>query len=133
MAGLIFPTASAVIALNEEVLGRPGALTDEGKLEGALYRARMVEHYQGGDVGLHAAYVIAGVALAHAFADGNKRTALYAANLFLVRNGWQFPQGYDYLPLARLIERYVEVDEALREGLLMDLATSILDGIVVKP
>ncbi len=133
MAGLIFPTASAVIALNEEVLGRPGALIDEGKLEGVLYRARMVEHYQRGDVGLYAAYVIAGVALAHAFADGNKRTALYAANLFLVRNGWQFLQGYDYLPLARLIERYVEGDEALREGLLMDLATVILDGIVVRP
>lgn len=129
MDSVVFLSTSTVVALNEEVLGRPGGLIDEGKLAGGLQRVQMVHRYEGGDLPTLAAYVIAGVTLAHGFADGNKRTALYAATLFLVRNGRPFAGDFDYLQLAERIERFVAEPDS-REAALNELAQFIRGSLV---
>lgn len=67
--------------------GAPG-LRDHGLLESALARPLNRYHYEGVDdvCDLAATYLVA-IASNHPFADGNKRTALLAAALFLRRNG----------------------------------------------
>jgi death-on-curing protein len=43
---------------------------------------------EGADLAAQAAILIEGIALAHAFLDGNKRTALAASTIFLKINGY---------------------------------------------
>lgn len=79
-----------VQALNEEIMDRMGsssAIRDEGALESAVKRAEMAAYYEDADIFEQAAKLIVGIALAHAFIDGNKRTALAAGTTFLILNG----------------------------------------------
>ena len=69
--------------------GAPG-LRDEGLLQGALQRPINKWQYENSDTfGCAAAYAF-GIAKAHAFVDGNKRTALVTSVTFLRLNGWHF-------------------------------------------
>jgi death-on-curing protein len=81
------------VAINARVLGYTQgaevALRDEGLLESALMRPRMAAHYEGIDMVDQAALLMAGIALAHAFIDGNKRTALVCGVTFLEWNGYR--------------------------------------------
>ncbi len=66
------------LAVHDAILlayGGGAGLIDAAKLESAMMRPRMAAHYEGADIYRQAALLIAGVALAHAFVDGNKRTA----------------------------------------------------------
>ncbi|MGZ3584662.1 MAG: type II toxin-antitoxin system death-on-curing family toxin, partial [Ktedonobacterales bacterium] len=65
----------------------PLPVHDEGGLESALMRPQMAAHYENADLITQATVLIAGVALAHAFVDGNKRTALAVGTIFLALNG----------------------------------------------
>ena len=47
----------------------------------------MAAYYEAADLVIQAALLISGIALAHAFLDGNKRTALLAGTTFLDLNG----------------------------------------------
>jgi death-on-curing family protein len=126
-----FPTTSEVIALNGRVLGRLGGLIDEGKLSGGLLRAQQVAHYEGGDPATIAGYLIAGVALAHAFADGNKRTAFATMLLFLGQNGLDLAPDDEYMEVARRIEAYV-ADRGSREETFAGLVATIRRLIVQR-
>ncbi len=97
------PTLMDVIALNEAILGRPNGLSDEGKLAGGLARAEMAAHYEGADFAAQSAYLIAGVTLARAFIDGNKRTAYTTVALFWALNTVTLGIG-GFSELARRIE-----------------------------
>ena len=67
--------------------GRPG-LRDENGLEAALGRARQKWTYDHGrDLATLAAAYAFGVATAHPFNDGNKRSAFVAMAIFLGLNG----------------------------------------------
>ena len=97
--GIVWLDAETVIELNEGALyeGELHSLNPGSDLEGALNRPR--GHYQFGDVEspyeLAAVYAVALVE-AHAFHDGNKRTALLAVRAFLRANGMEFDYGpYD--------------------------------------
>ena len=69
--------------------GAPG-LRDEGLLQGALQRPINKWQYENSDTfGCAAAYAF-GIAKAHAFVDGNKRTAFVTSVTFLRLNGWHF-------------------------------------------
>lgn len=60
-----------------------------GALEGALARPRNVFLYAADvDVLELACVLLIGIGRAHAFVQGNKRTALLAANMFLLLNGY---------------------------------------------
>ncbi len=65
----------------------PAPLRDEGALDSALMRPQMAAHYEDADLAAQAALLIAGVAMAHPFVDGNKRTALVCGDVFLQMNG----------------------------------------------
>lgn len=85
-------TADTVIAINEyEVAdtGEPFVVLDRGKLDGALGRPVNLFHYEGvEDVLTLAVALLMAIAKAHAFAQGNKRTAYFAAGVFLRANGF---------------------------------------------
>jgi death-on-curing protein len=79
-----------VLALHDEQLSAHGGLSgirDRGAVESALARPRNLAAYDACDdiARLAAAYAY-GIAKNHGFADGNKRTALVTADLFLMLN-----------------------------------------------
>jgi death on curing protein len=84
---------AVVFALHDEQLAEHGGLSgirDLGAVQSALSRPRNLASYDGCDdiARLAAAYAF-GIAKNHGFLDGNKRTALVTADLFLLLNGYQ--------------------------------------------
>ena len=83
-------TVMDAIAMNEAIMERMGTtslLRDEGALESAMMRPQMAAHYEDADLVTQTAVLISGIAVAHAFVDGNKRTALAAGTTFVQLNG----------------------------------------------
>ena len=85
--------APAVHIIHDRQIARHGGasgLRDEGLLQGALQRPINKWQYENTDTfGCAAAYAF-GIAKAHAFVDGNKRTAFVTSVTFLRLNGWHF-------------------------------------------
>jgi death-on-curing protein len=111
----VFPTRQVVEALHAEQLRRHGGaqgIRDENILESALVRAANKAAY--GDPTIHelaAAYVF-GLAGNHAFVDGNKRTAIVTAMLFLLLNGYGMTANDGELYLFTMGIAAGEIDEA---------------------
>jgi death on curing protein len=81
---------AVVLAVHDEQLAEHGGLAgvrDEGLLESALARPRQLWSFGEPDMADLAAAYGFGIARNHPFLDGNKRTALVTAELFLARNG----------------------------------------------
>lgn len=87
---IVFLTPDQVLFFHDQALiegGLVGAV-NMGYLEGALSRPRNVLFYEGEtDLVSLASYLWHGIGMAHAFVDGNKRTATLAALVFLEANG----------------------------------------------
>ena len=85
---LIFLTVDDVIFIQSEILSS-ASVTDIGKLESAIKRAEQYHYYESVNdiIELTAIYII-GIAKAHAFPDGNKRTSFLSATYFLDMNGY---------------------------------------------
>ena len=73
--------------LEVEATGEQHFLRDRGLLESALARPRNAFAYGAEDIVVLAVRLMAGVSQAHAFEQGNKRTAFAAMRLFLRING----------------------------------------------
>ncbi len=100
----------AVIEHNRSELSDTGEnhfLRDRGLLESALARPRNAFAYGEEDVVVLAIALMAGIARAHAFEQGNKRTAFAAMRLFLGINGYDTAIE-DSLAWAEEIIRLVE-------------------------
>ena len=81
---------NVVLAIHSQEIARHGAadgLRDPAALEGALARPRQLAAYGTPDAADVAAAYAFGIAKAHAFVDGNKRTAWVVSRLFLADNG----------------------------------------------
>ena len=80
---LIFLTVDDVIFIQSEILSS-ASVTDIGKLESAIKRAEQYHYYESVNdiIELTAIYII-GIAKAHAFPDGNKRTSFLSATYFI--------------------------------------------------
>jgi death-on-curing protein len=81
----------AVIELNRTLVARSGEahfLRDLGLLESALARPQNAFAYGEEDIVVLGVRLMAGIAQAHAFEQGNKRTAFVALRLFLHPNGF---------------------------------------------
>jgi death-on-curing protein len=81
---------SVVLAIHDEQLAEHGGgagLRDEGLLESALARPRNLFSYENADMAQLAAAYAYGICKNHPFVDGNKRTSLVVAELFLALNG----------------------------------------------
>lgn len=94
--GVEFPSLSLVLEIQQGILedgqisGTKGP-AHEGYLEAALARPLNAYHYGGQcDVIALASYLWHGLAEAHAFNDGNKRTATVVMAVFLEMNGVTF-------------------------------------------
>lgn len=110
-------TAMDVEAMNEALLGQlkqSSFVRDKGALESAMARPRMAEHYEAADIVSQAVYLMSGISLAHAFLDGNKRTALIAGLTFLDMNGYGVTA--DHVELAGQIEAIVNRGDALEDA-----------------
>ena len=86
----IWLDAQVLLAVHEEQLAEHGGaagVRDVGLFESALARARQLAAYGNADVADLAAAYGFGLARNHPFADGNKRTAFVAVELFLALNG----------------------------------------------
>lgn len=92
---LIFLTVDDVVFIQGEILSS-ASVTDIGKLESALKRAEQYHYYENVSdiIELTAIYII-GIAKAHAFPDGNKRTAFLSATYFLDLNGYALEENSD--------------------------------------
>ena len=83
---------AVVLALHDEQLvehGGQSGLRDSGLLESALARPKNRWAYESADLPTLAASYTFGVVRNHPFIDGNKRTGLVVAELFLNLNGVQ--------------------------------------------
>ena len=83
-------TVGDVEAIHRDVMAAAGALSilrQPSALESAVHRPRNVAYYENADLFVQAVHLIGGLALAHAFEDGNKRLAYACGLTFLRQNG----------------------------------------------
>jgi death-on-curing protein len=86
---VIFLNKSEIIAIQERAIDEFGGLhgiRDEGALESAIIAVENRHHYEEADLIACAATYGYHIAKAHAFIDGNKRTAAAATETFLMVN-----------------------------------------------
>ena len=100
----------AVIEINRaavEITGEPHFLRDAGLLESALARPQNAFAYGEESIVVLAVRLMAGIAQAHAFEQGNKRTAFVAMVQFLITNGYDTAFD-DTVEWAEEVIRFVE-------------------------
>ena len=86
----MFLTLDEILQIHARSLAEHGGsegIREPGLLESALASAKNTFHYGGGDLFDVAASYAFHLAESQAFVDGNKRTAVVAALVFLARNG----------------------------------------------
>lgn len=89
-----YPSVDGVIKINQLVCregGNPHLLFDRGKVERAIHSALYPGVYpfiHGGVAGIAGAITFY-LTQAHAFQDGNKRTAAITGSTFMTINGWE--------------------------------------------
>ena len=97
----------AVVALNREEVaksGEPHALRDRAALQRALAHPWNIwVYFMDRDIAVLAARLYTGLATAHAFAAGNKRTAFRAAVAFVEANGYALDLPPQRQPIDRLL------------------------------
>ena len=117
-AQVVYLTLLDVLGLHRFIMEHTGSapttVREEGLLESALMRPQTAAYYEGADLAMQTVLLITGIALAHAFVDGNKRTALLAGDTFLQLNGWWFAG--DRLELAKQIEAVFTRTDSLEEA-----------------
>ena len=93
MSDPIWVPLTAVYVIHDRQIARHGGasgLRDKTLLEAAVVRPENKFSYEQADLFACAAAYAFGIAKAHAFVDGNKRTAFVTAVTFLRLNGHQF-------------------------------------------
>ena len=93
MSELIWVPSRAVYIIHDRQIARHGGasgLRDDGLLQNAMQRPVNKWQYESADAFECAAACAFGIAKAHAFVDGNKRTAFVTSVTFLRLNGWHF-------------------------------------------
>ena len=93
MSELIWVPYRAVYIIHDRQIARHGGasgLRDDGLLQNALQRPVNKWQYENADTFQCASAYAFGIAKAHAFVDGNKRTAFVTSVTFLRLNGWHF-------------------------------------------
>ncbi len=86
---MIFLNKSEIIAIQERAIDEFGGLhgiRDEGALESAIIAVENRHHYEKADLVACSATYGYHIVKAHAFIDGNKRTAAIATETFLILN-----------------------------------------------
>lgn len=121
--------SAARVLNNMQIVQHGGAhgMRDEALLESALARAQNLAAYGEPSVfDLAAAYAF-GIISNHPFLDGNKRTGLLCALVFLEDNGWEHdaPKDETYMIVMALTQK--EIDEKAFSNWLKAHATKIAE------
>lgn len=107
-----FVTAKEVISFNKTAVRNTSetyALLSEAKLQNAIAKPINLYKYKGTtDVCALCASLIFGISKAHAFEQGNKRTAFYAGLFFIEANGFGYHGSTDGTKLAENIIKLCE-------------------------
>ena len=93
MSQPIWVPVEAVHIIHDRQIARHGGASghrDEGLLQNAMQRPVNKWQYENVDIFECAAAYAYGISKAHAFVDGNKRTAFVTSVTFLRLNGWHF-------------------------------------------
>ena len=93
MSGPVWVPLTAIIVIHDRQIARHGGapgLRDRALIETGAARAMNAAAYGRASLAEAAAAYALGIAKAHAFVDGNKRTALVTALTFLRLNGLAF-------------------------------------------
>jgi len=108
----IWLTADDLIETNKDEVSETGEthlLRDRGLAEMAAHRPQNIYWYEGErDVVRLGLHLLMGVAQNHAFEQGNKRTALTAALMFIEANGYALNLGEDTTWLGELVLAVIE-------------------------
>jgi death-on-curing protein len=105
----VWLTEAQVIRINERLVeqtGEPHVLLYPGLLSSGMARPTNRWAYGEQDIANLAGILLLGIGMNHPFQQGNKRTALTAAKVFLQFNGYTFVAP-DSEPLGALIERSI--------------------------
>ncbi len=124
-------TALDVIAINIGLMEQSGGVSqtrDEGLLESAVMRPQTAAYYEEADLITQIGLLIVGIALTHAFIDGNKRTALLAGAVFAQINGYWIESGP--LEFGRQVEAVVVHEDGL-EAATARLIAWLRDHVVL--
>jgi prophage maintenance system killer protein len=114
-------------AVMEEMGEWPAALVREDALESAVHRPRMAAYYAEAGLVEQAVELGVGIALAHAWVDGNKRCAFRSMMASFLLNGFKVPQprSETYLAIAQRLEQIVAATgderETLKQALINEL------------
>ena len=93
MKKFVWVELPVVLSIHDEQLAEHGGavgVRDMALLESALVRPRQRHHYASASLSKLAVSYAYGIARNHPFVDGNKRTSLVVAELFLALNGVAF-------------------------------------------
>ncbi|ECF5900228.1 type II toxin-antitoxin system death-on-curing family toxin [Salmonella enterica subsp. salamae] len=127
---IVFLSKEEVERIHADILPQSGN-ANIGLLEGALNRVKTL-HFYGGVDDIHAlaAMYLIGIAKAHAFHDGNKRTAFMSASIFLMMNRFELSSSLLLVKLtvfsAMGVASLEEVTFALK--LLSDYGNELISG-----
>ncbi|MEQ1938379.1 type II toxin-antitoxin system death-on-curing family toxin [Mesorhizobium sp. CN5-321] len=107
--------------------GGASGVRDIGMLESALARPLNKAAY--GEVSLFelAAAYLFGIVKNHPFVDGNKRTALAAADVFLADNGWSLEADKDDLYQLVVLVAAGDIDEEGATAFFGENSTEIVE------
>ena len=92
MSDWVWISRDVILAIHDEQLAEHGGLSgvrEPGGIESALAQPLNLVAYRSPDVSALAAAYAFGLSRNHPFADGNKRTAYVAMELFLALNGFE--------------------------------------------
>jgi death-on-curing protein len=112
----LYLTAEEIQQIHRELMDDAGAqsiLLRPDAFESAVQRPMTAGYYGGADIYGQAASLVAGIALAHAFFDGNKRLAYASCGSFLLVNG---------------IRVAADPEDAARQVLALVVSTEPLDA-----
>ncbi|KAB2675169.1 type II toxin-antitoxin system death-on-curing family toxin [Brucella tritici] len=123
-----FHSRAFIEALHQEQLRLHGGATgirDNGLLDSALARPLQKEAYGDPDIFDLAAAYLFGVLKNHPFVDGNKRTGLAAADLFLYFNGFSLEAEQEDIIQLVLMVSTSEIDETGAAAFFRDHTVAI--------
>lgn len=123
-----FHSRAFIEALHQEQLrlhGGAAGIRDSGLLDSALARPLQKESYGDPDIFDLAAAYLFDVLKDHPFVDGNKRTGLAAADLFLYFNGFSLEAVQEDIIQLVLMVSTSEIDEAGAAAFFRDHTVAI--------
>ncbi|MBJ6132052.1 type II toxin-antitoxin system death-on-curing family toxin [Ochrobactrum sp. Q0168] len=125
-----FHSRSFIEALHQEQLrlhGGAAGIRDSGLLDSALARPLQKEAYGAPDLFDLAAAYLFGLLKNHPFVDGNKRTGLAAADLFLYFNGYSLEAEQEDVIQLVLMVATGEIDENGAAAFFRDHSIAVED------